>query len=78
MTRSDNELPGIVIGAGLGTSCGKDSGPNRPSDPRTRAVIAIVPGQSGLVELQLECGHATRRRLTLCPPAKAICTECKP
>ena len=55
----------------------KDPRPTRPADPRSRAVIAIVPRKSGRVDLHLECGHVARRRLGLCPPTRVICTECE-
>jgi hypothetical protein len=50
--------------------------PVRPLDPRSRAVLSTVPLKPGTVELHLECGHALRRRVAFCAPARVICTLC--
>jgi hypothetical protein len=49
---------------------------DRPVDPRSRRVISFQ--MSGrFYSLELECGHAIKRRL-MCAPSAVICTECPP
>ena len=45
--------------------------------PAIMDVVGMLPGRSGVVELQLSCGHAIRRRLSFCPPKRLLCPICK-
>jgi hypothetical protein len=48
---------------------------DQPRDPRSRAVMATADAGNGLVSVELECGHVTRRR-PLCSPSRVICRQC--
>ncbi|MFL6846656.1 MAG: hypothetical protein ACJ8ER_17455 [Allosphingosinicella sp.] len=45
--------------------------------PRSRAVAERSAGRSGIVRLLLECGHVTRRRVSICEPRRVLCAECR-
>lgn len=51
-------------------------GPERPRDPRSRAIVRATPGPGGIVSLDLECGHSVRRSFGLCRPDRVICPSC--
>jgi hypothetical protein len=44
--------------------------------PQTRAVVSFEAKPGTVLELLLECGHVTRRRVYICQPQRVLCREC--